>query len=84
MFAKVKSPTFIDALKFELGTKNDACFKALLRDESGSVCSMIETAQPWNSSELTWNGLNTLPYGIYTLELTQGDSEIKMRMVKRV
>jgi len=84
MFAKVKSMTFIDALKFELATQNTGCFKALLRDESGSICSMIETAQSWDNHELTWSGLNTLPYGVYTLELSQGDSEIKMRMVKRV
>jgi len=28
--------------------------------------------------------LNNLPYGVYTLELTQGGDEMKMRLVKRV
>ena len=83
MFAKVKSPVFIDMVKFEL-VDNNSCFKALLRDEDGSVCSMIETTLPYDRRELIWNGLNSLPYGIYTLELTQGDDQMKMRMVKRV
>ena len=33
---------------------------------------------------LTWRGLNDLPYGIYTLELSQGEDELKMRLVKRI
>jgi hypothetical protein len=28
--------------------------------------------------------LNTLPYGVYSLELSNGDEELKMRLVKRV
>lgn len=37
-----------------------------------------------DKEELTWSGLNDLPYGRYTLELSQGDDEMKMNLVKRV
>ncbi len=84
MFAKVKYPVFIDTVKFELLANHNSLFKALLRDEHGSVCSMMETTLPCDSHEFTWNGLNALPYGVYTLELTRGDDEIKLQMVKRV
>lgn len=84
MFAKVTSLVFIDTVKFELVDSTTSCFKALLRDEDGSICSMIETTLPYERRELIWNGLNSLPYGVYTLELKQGDDEMKMRMVKRV
>jgi hypothetical protein len=82
-FAKVKSPVFIDAVKFEI--KNcESYFNASLRDEDGSICSTIETNPPYEKEELIWNGLSTLPYGVYTLELKQDGEEMKMRMVKRI
>jgi hypothetical protein len=34
--------------------------------------------------ELIWCGLNDLPYGRYTLELSRGEDEMKVNMVKRV
>ena len=58
--------------------------KAILRDDKGFVCSTLETAMPVRNNELIWRGLNNLPYGVYTLELTQGNDEMKMRLVKRV
>ena len=33
---------------------------------------------------LDWEGLNELPYGVYTLEVSQGADEMKMRLVKRI
>ena len=84
MLAKVKSPVFIDALKLELFAQPDICLKAVIKDESGSVCSSFETTLPKENYEFTWNGLNELPYGVYTLELSQGDDEMRMRLVKRV
>jgi hypothetical protein len=84
MFAKVKSSVFIDALKFELVAKANACLKAVLRDDQGSVCGTLETTMPDTEQELTWKGLNDLPYGVYTLELSQGEDEMKLRLVKRV
>jgi hypothetical protein len=83
MFAKVKSTTFIDSLKFELSSDGDSPVRGILRDEKGCICSEVEMRRQKNN-ELIWRGLNNLPYGIYTLELTKGEEEVKMRLVKRV
>jgi hypothetical protein len=84
MFAKLKSTVFIDTLKFELNGQTDSQLKAVLRDEAGCVQSSMEKMLSSNPHELTWDGLNHLPYGVYTLELSQGEDELKMRMVKRI
>jgi hypothetical protein len=85
MFAKVKSTVFIDSLKFELLPRPvNVSLKAILRDDKGCVCSTLETTMPVRNNEVVWRGLNNLPYGVYTLELTQGEDEMKMKLVKRV
>jgi hypothetical protein len=84
MFAKVKPTVFIDSLKLELMAQGQNSLKAILRDDQGCVCSTLETSMPVRNNELVWRGLNNLPYGVYTLELSQGDDEMKMRLVKRV
>ena len=85
MFAKVKSTVFIDSLKLEITTPCvDSSLKAILRDDQGCICSMLETSTPVRNNEVVWRGLNNLPYGVYTLELTQGEDEMKMRLVKRI
>ena len=84
MFAKVKSTVFIDTLKFELTAHPEYQLKAVLRDEAGLVQSSLEKTLPNHLKELTWDGLDHLPYGIYTLEMSQGEDEMKMRIVKRI
>jgi hypothetical protein len=84
MFAKVKSPVFIDYLVVELLQRNFSIFKAVLKDENGSVCSAFETSPVEDQRFIEWKGLNDLPYGIYTLELFDGIDELKTRIVKRV
>jgi hypothetical protein len=84
MIAKVKSATFIDSLQFEMVAASQNMLKAVLRDEKGSICSQLETNFVLNEPEITWKGLNDLPYGVYTLELSQGEEKIRLRMVKRV
>ena len=84
MIAKVKSATFIDTLQFELRAPSHPLLRAVLRDEKGSVCSQFETVFMEEQPEITWKGLNDLPYGIYTLELSQGEDKILLRLVKRV
>jgi hypothetical protein len=85
MFAKVKSTVFIDSLRLELTTPTvDTLLKAILRDDKGCVCSTLETRMPVRNNEVIWRGLNNLPYGVYTLEITQGDDEMKMKLVKRI
>jgi hypothetical protein len=84
MFAKVKSPVFIDSLKFELSSYGDLPVKGILRDDQGCICSEVEMRGDESNPELIWKGLNNLPYGVYTLELTKGEEEMKMRLVKRI
>lgn len=84
MFAKVKSSVFIDALRLELTGPKGNSIRGILRDDQGSVCGRMEKKILREREELTWDGLNDLPYGKYTLELSQGEDEMKMNLVKRV
>lgn len=84
MFAKVKSTVFIDKLRLYLSGKTDSSFRAVLRDDKGSVCGSLETIMPGDQHEMEWTGLNNLPYGVYTLELSDGTEEMQVRLVKRV
>ena len=85
MIAKVKTATFIDTLRFEmLGPASENLLKAVLRDDKGSVCRQFETIFVQEEPEITWKGLNDLPYGVYFLELSHGEEQIRMRLVKRV
>jgi hypothetical protein len=84
MFAKVKSPTFIDTLRVELASSSRNSLKAVLRDDSGNVCRNYETDIELGQPEITLKGLNDLPYGVYTLEIIQGEDQVRLRMVKRV
>jgi hypothetical protein len=84
MFVKLKSPVFIDRLTFEVDYTQKCHLKAILRDDTGIVCGALETELEKDQRELNWNGLNDLPYGVYTLEVSQGKDEMKMRLVKRV
>jgi hypothetical protein len=77
MLAKIKSPVFIDALQLMLSGYKGNCFKGVLKDDKGSIISK-------DQEEFNWTGLNDLPYGQYTLEVMQGENEIKMKLVKRV
>lgn len=84
MFAKIKPSIFIDALQFELLTLHDSLLRGVLKDDNGSVCSVLEKDISTEQKQFTWSGLNDLPYGRYTLELSQGESQMKMSLVKRV
>jgi hypothetical protein len=84
MFLKVKSPVFIDHLTFQVGDTQKCFLRAVLRDDTGIVCSALETEVEKDQQELDWNGLNDLPYGVYTLEISRGQDEMKLRLVKRV
>jgi hypothetical protein len=84
MFAKLKSPVFIDAFRLEVSAPKGNCIRGILRDEKGSVCSTLERNIEADTRELNWNGLSDLPYGRYTLELSHGDDEMRVNMVKRV
>jgi hypothetical protein len=84
MFLKIKSPNFIDRLSFEINQTQQSLLKAVLKDDRGSVCSELQKELGFGQQSLEWDGLNELPYGIYTLEVSQGADEMKMRCVKRI
>jgi hypothetical protein len=84
MFAKIKSSVFIDALRLQLTAPKGNFLRGVLKDDKGSVCSTIEKNISADPEELNWTGLNDLPYGRYTLELSHGGDEMKMNLVKRV
>lgn len=84
MFAKVKSSVFIDTLKVQVEALPHSILKAVLRDEEGLICRSLEKTFSRNLDELAWEDLNHLPYGVYTLELSQGEDQLKLRLVKRV
>lgn len=84
MFAKVKSSVFIDALQLQLNAPKGICLRGVLKDDAGSVCRTMEKNISTDKEEIIWEGLNDLPYGRYTLELSQGDDKLKMNLVKRV
>ena len=84
MFAKIKSPIFIDGFRLELSGPKGNCLRGILRDDKGSICSTIEKDIATEREELNWSGLNDLPYGRYTLELSQGNDEMKMNLIKRI
>ncbi|MBC7904015.1 MAG: hypothetical protein H7Y27_11355 [Gemmatimonadaceae bacterium] len=84
MSIKVKSPVFIDTLKLECVSTTSSNLKGVLKDEKGSVCSTFESEYRAGQEEFMWRGLNDLPYGVYTLELSQGEDAMQMRLVKRV
>lgn len=84
MHAKLKTMIFIDSLFFELCDATSSSLTAVLKDEKGKVCSMLKTEVSVAQKFFRWEGLNDLPYGVYTLELTGGKVEQRMRLVKRV
>ena len=85
MTAKIKPSIFIDALQLELSALKGKLLKGVLRDDNGSVCSVLEKRISKDEENVTWTGLSHLPYGKYTLELSQGEEdELKMNLVKRV
>jgi hypothetical protein len=84
MFLTVKSPVFIDRLTFQVDHPQKCLLRAVLKDDTGLVCGAMETEVEKDQLELYWNGLNDLPYGVYTLEISRGTDEMKLRLVKRV
>lgn len=82
MFAKIKPQVFIDSLTLELFSPQNNGLKAVLKDEKGSVCRRLES--DGHQPSLVWSGLNDLPYGVYTVELQNGEEEMQVRLIKRV
>ncbi|MBM3416679.1 MAG: hypothetical protein FJY20_09585 [Bacteroidetes bacterium] len=60
------------------------CLRGVLKDERGRVCRTIEKKVVREPEQVTWDGLNDLPYGKYTLELSHEEEEMSMNLVKRI
>lgn len=84
MIAKITPSIFIDALQLELTAQKGNPLRGVLRDEKGSVCGTLEKNISQERERFLWTGLNDLPYGQYTIELTQGEEKMKMDLVKRI
>jgi len=84
MFAKLKSPVFIDAFQLQLSSPKGNRLRGVLKDDQGSICSILERNIASGQKDIHWTGLNELPYGRYTLELSQGEDKMKIQLVKRV
>lgn len=84
MFTRLKSAVFIDSMVFEFTEQTARSLRAVLIDELGIVCSSLEADVPNGSRYYQWEGLNDLPYGIYTLEYSNGQEAHSQRMVKRI
>ncbi len=84
MFATIRSSIFIDALQFQLNAPKGDCLRGVLKDDTGSICSTIEKDIDSEKELFIWTGLSELPYGRYTLELSHGQDEMRMNLVKRI
>lgn len=84
MTVKVKSSVFIDALHLQLSLPAGKALRGVLKDDKGSVCRTLEQEFSPGTREYTWAGLNDLPYGRYTLELSHAEDEMKLNLVKRI
>ncbi len=85
MLAKVRTQNFIDSFILELANAGQNKLKAVLKDEVGKICSILDAAEIKPTQRVVlWEGLSELPYGIYLLELSNDSEEQKMKLVKRI
>ena len=83
-FASLRTPIFTDAVSIQLINCLQGLMEAVLVDENGTVCRKVETEVTEAAREFKWEGLNDLPYGIYTLQLLHGLNEMSLRIIKRI
>jgi len=84
MLPRVKTAVFIDFLNLEVDELSYSSVSAVLKDEDDKVMLNLNLNVPKGEKQIRWNGLNNLPYGIYSLELSNGEEKSKIRLVKRV
>ena len=84
MFAKPLAASFIDNLIIEVREAFAMPLLFSLRNEDGKICCKTEKRITKNSESFNWEGLNDLPYGIYTLECSQGNETVETKIVKRI
>ena len=84
MFAKPQRVTFIDDMVIEVHEAQKSPIMVTLRNEDGKICCKTEKKIRSENESIRWEGLNDLPYGIYTLQCSQGDEVVETKMVKRI
>jgi hypothetical protein len=84
MLPKVKTAVFIDFLNLEVDELSSSSVSAVLKDEHDTVMLNLNLNVLKGQKQIRWNGLNNLPYGVYSLELSNGEEKSKIRLVKRV
>ena len=84
MIAKPRAASFIDNLIIEVREAFAMPLLFLLRNEDGKICCKTEKRITNDSESVNWEGLNDLPYGIYTLECSQGNEKVETKIVKRI
>lgn len=84
MVAKVKPQVFLDHLTVECAERCEL-LRLVLKDERGCICRTFETCLLNTARSVQWKGLNDLPYGVYTLEISaENNTGTSQRVVKRV
>ncbi|MFZ9239979.1 MAG: hypothetical protein ACO22R_02460, partial [Chitinophagaceae bacterium] len=84
MFAKTKTPTFIDNLTIEVDDIVPSPLHVVLLSEDGTICCKTQKLISTASTSFCIEGLSELPYGVYTLQCIQGDEIVECKAVKRV
>ena len=84
MFAKPRAAGFIDNLIIEVREAFAMPLLFSLWNEDGEICCKTEKRITNDSESINWEGLNDLPYGIYTLECSQGNETVEAKIVKRI
>ena len=84
MFAKTRSFSFIDRLIIEVEGAVQAPLQVTLKSEDGQIWCKTENRIHAGATSIDWEGLGELPYGIYTVECSQGKDTVEMKTVKRI
>ena len=84
MLLKIRQRIFLNELVIEIHEPQKSSFKALLKDDKGTVCSALEMETEKNQCLYKWRGLNELPYGVYTCQILDGIEETNTQLVKRI
>jgi len=84
MLVKTKSFSFIDKLTIELEETAQGLLHVVLKSEDGEICCKTEKKISNGNSLIDWEGLDHLPYGVYTVECSQGQVTAKVKTVKRI
>ena len=84
MLAKTRSFSFIDKLIIEIEDAVQAPLQVKLKSEDGQIWCKTENRVHSGATSIDWEGLGELPYGVYTLECSQGKDTVEMKTVKRI